>query len=433
MSTAPASQTAEEGRFAGRRVLALGTFDSFVKTAARIGRLFEAEGASMRVAALAAEPGQLTARQLRAGGVHESIPVVAAERLVGSRLFRDAQVVIAVVDGGRARELFLSLAAADLSREPSRPIVAVASPGVVLADHLAGFMSRAPADVLCFNTEADRALYTAAAAEIGLDATNAVVTGLLGLEKRPWSRPSGRPAVIFFEQPVIPARRMQRAHLLAGLAELARRFPQADVLVKLRHGRDERAHHATRFHLEDIARELFARGGRPRNLSFTHDPAHELLDRASLAVTVSSTIAVEAMARGVPTRIVSDFGISELLGTTYFVGSGCFARLADLSPDMAAVVRPDWLAESGAATRPEALLDQCAVLLGGQDALGAALPLRPLTPAYGSPDWMAYALGNGGPMAVHAPHLLEKPRRGLGFVAAVANRLKEGRRFVPRG
>ncbi|MFL1876817.1 DUF6716 putative glycosyltransferase, partial [Hansschlegelia beijingensis] len=316
---------------------------------------------------------------------------------------------------------------------PARPIVAVASPGVVLADHLAGFMSRAPADVLCFNTEADRALYAAAAAEIGLDATNAAVTGLLGLEKRPWTRPAGRPAVIFFEQPVIPARRMQRAHLLAGLAELARRFPQADVLVKLRHGRDERAHHATRFHLEDIARELFARGGRPRNLSFTHDPAHELLDRASLAVTVSSTIAVEAMARGVPTRIVSDFGISELLGTTYFVGSGCFARLADLDPNVAAVVRPDWLADSGATTRPEALLDQCAALLGGQDALGAALPLRPLTPAYGSPDWLAYALGNGGPMAVHAPHLLEKPRRGLGFVAAVANRLKEGRRFVPRG
>ncbi|HVI28371.1 DUF6716 putative glycosyltransferase [Hansschlegelia sp.] len=433
MSATSAPETAAEGRFAGRRLLALGTFDSFVKTAAQIGRLFEAEGASMRVAALAAEPGQLTARQLRAGGVHETVPVVAAETLVGSRLFRDAQLVIAVVDGGRARELFLSLAAADLSREPSRPVVAVASPGVVLADHLAGFMSRAPADVLCFNTEADRALYVAAAAEIGVDSTNAVVTGLLGMERRPWSPPSGRPTVIFFEQPVIPARRMQRAHLLAGLAELARRFPQADVLVKLRHGRDERAHHATRFHLEDIARELFARGGRPKNLSFTHDPAHELLDRASLAVTVSSTIAVEAMARGVPTRIVSDFGISELLGTTYFVGSGCFAALAELRPDMAAVVRPEWLANSGAVARPEVLLDQCAALLGGQDRLGAALPRRPLTPAYGSPDWMGYALGRGGPMAVHAPHLLEKPRRGLGFVAAVANRLKEGRRFVPRG
>ncbi|GLK67828.1 DUF6716 putative glycosyltransferase [Hansschlegelia plantiphila] len=420
------------GRFAGRRVLALGTFDSFVKTAAAIGRLFEAEGASMRIAALAADAGQLSARQLRAGGVHESVPVLAAETLVSARLFRDAQIVIAVVDGGRARELFLAMAAADFSREPSRPIVVVASPGVVLADHLAGFMSRAPADILCFNTPADRALYEAAAAEIGVDATNAIVTGLLGLDRRPRPEPTGRPSIVFFEQPVIPSRRMQRTHLLSGLIDVAKRFPDADVLVKLRHARDERAHHAARFHLDDLARELFARGGRPANLSFTHEPAHELIERASVVATVSSTVAIEAMARGVPTRIVSDFGVSEILGTTYFVGSGCLAPIAALRPDLAAQVNPGWLAGSGAAAAPEALLSQCASLLDGQDRLEAALPLRALIPAYGSDAWLNFALGRGGAVALHAPHLAEKPRR-LGFIAAVASRLRQARRFTPRG
>jgi hypothetical protein len=295
-------------------------------------------------------------------------------------------------------------------------------------------MSRSPADVLCFNSESDAALYRDAAEEIGVDPTNAVVTGLLGLDRRPWSAPTGRPTIVFFEQPVIPARRMQRSHILGALIDVAVRHPQAEVLIKLRHARDETAHHGARFHMEDLAREIFARGRRPANLSFTHDPASDLLDRASLAVTVSSTIAVEAMARGVPTRIVSDFGVSEALGTAFYVGSGCFAPLAELKPDLPAVVNEGWLrARSGAAADPEALLSQCANLLKGQDMLGAALPLRALTPAYGSTDWMTFALGRGGPVAVHAPHLVERPSAGRGFVAAVARRLRQARRFSPRG
>ncbi|MET0313256.1 MAG: DUF6716 putative glycosyltransferase [Hansschlegelia sp.] len=429
---ADADAPASEGRFAGRRVLAIGTFDSFVKTAAIVGRLFEAEGASLQMVALAAANRQLSKRQLRNGGLDERLPVVTADALVGSRLFRDAEIVVAVVDGGRARELFLTLAAADLSAEPRRPLIAIASPGLVLDDHLAGFMDRAPADVLCFNTEGDRALYQAAAAEIGVDATNAVVSGLLGLDRRPWSPPQGRPTITFFEQPVMPARRLQRVHLLVGLVDLAKRFPEADVLVKLRHARGEVAHHAARFHLEDIARELSPAGGLPTNLGFTHEPAATLLDRTSLAVTVSSTVAVEAMARGVPTRILSDFGVSEALGSAYFVGSGCFSPLAALRPDMGVAVDPGWLAGSGALAAPEPLLAQCAALLAGQAGLDAPLPLRPLTPAYGSRDWLRFALGEGGPAAVHAPHLLERPKKGLALVRAVARRLARGRVARPK-
>ncbi|GLK81317.1 DUF6716 putative glycosyltransferase [Methylopila turkensis] len=427
-------QEHEQGRFAGRRILALGTFDSFVKTAAAIGRRFEDEGASLRIAAVSTATGQLSPRQLRAGGVSESIPIVSTEQIVASRLFRDAHVAIAVVDGGRARELFLALAAADLSRERSRPIVIVASPGVVLADHLAGFMSRAPADLLCFNTERDLALYRAAAAEIGVDDTNGLVTGLLGLPTAPRAAPAGAPLVTFFEQPIIPARRMQRLHILGELTALARRHPDAQVLIKLRHARDETVHHGARFHLEDLAREAFARGGRPKNLNFTHEPASELLDRTSLAVSVSSTVAVEAMACGVPTRIVSDFGVSEALGTSFFVGSGCLAPLASLAPDLPAVVDASWLAaHSGATPDVEGLLTRCLALVEGQDRLEAPLPLRPLVPAYGSADWLSFALGQGGAIAVHAPHLIERPRRGAGVVAAVARRLRQVKPFTPRG
>lgn len=425
------------GRFAGRVVLALGTFDSFVRTAFVVGRMFEAEGATLRIAALSASgaPGQLSERQLRAGGIHESVPLVPAETLVKSELFRSAHVIVAAIDGGRARELFLALTATDFSGARSRPIVAVASPGVALTEQLTGYMSRAPADVLCFNAERERAQYLEAAAELGVDPSNAVTTGLLGIDRRPRTPgAAGRPEIVFFEQPVIPERKMQRTHLLAGLIDLARRRPDADVLIKLRHGRHETAHHKTKHHMEDIARGLFGRGGAPANLTFTHEGADRLLDRAALAVTVSSTVAVEAMARGVPTRIVADFGVSEALGTTYFVGSKCFSQLADLSPEMGDVADPGWIADhSGARADPEPLLARCAALLEAQDLEGAPLPLRPLIPAYGSAGFMAYALGVGGPVAVHAPHLLDRPVKGLSFIGAVASRLRQAGRPPPRG
>lgn len=424
-------ETPGASRFAGRRVLALGTFDSFIRTAGVIARLFEAEGASVKFAALSASAGaeQLSARQLRAGGVQETVPVVGAEALVASRLFRDAHLVVAVIDGGRARELFLALAAADLSREISRPLVVIASPGVALIEALQGFMSRAPADVLCFNAEIERAAFEAAAAEIGVDSSNGIVTGLLGLDRQPREAAADRrPSIMFFEQPVIPPRRIQRLYLLAGLADLARRHPEADVLIKLRHARGETAHHRTRFHLDDLAGELFAGGDRPANLVFTHEAAPRLLGRASLAVTVSSTVAVEAMARGIPTRIVSDFGVSETLGTAYFVGSGCFAPFSELAPDMPDVARPEWILErSGASADAEPLLLQCDILLRSQDLRGSPLPLRPLSPAYGSPEWLGHAIGAGGPAAVHAPHLAERKAGGriLGQAAAMAARLRD--------
>lgn len=416
-------------RFAGRQVLALGTFDSFLRTAVVVGRMFEAEGATLRIAVLAAagKTAQLSDRQLREGGVNHTVPMVSAETLVRSHLFRDSDVVVAVVDGGRARELFLALNASDLVRGKRRPLVAIASPGLALTEHLAGYMSRAPADVLCFNAEGERALYEEAAGEIGVDPSNAIVTGLLSVDRRRRPAPAGsRGPIVFFEQPVIPARKMQRTHLLAGLVDVARGRPDVDVLIKLRHGKSETAHHEARFHLEDLAKNLFARTAQPANLRFTHENAYTLMDRASLVVTVSSTVAVEAMARGIPTRIVSDFGISEALGTSYFVGSGCFSPLAGLSPDMEDVTRRPWLeARSGAAAEPEVLLARCADLLAEQDALGHALPFRPLAPAYGSAGFVAYALGIGGPVAVHAPHLLDRPMRGLTFIGAVASRLRQ--------
>lgn len=47
---------------------------------------------------------------------------------------------------------------------------------------------------------------------------------------------------------------------------------------------------------------------KPANLHVVHGNMGEVLDRTDLLVTVSSTAAVEAMHRGIPTAILTDFG-----------------------------------------------------------------------------------------------------------------------------
>ncbi|WP_444547752.1 DUF6716 putative glycosyltransferase, partial [Streptomyces fradiae] len=47
-----------------------------------------------------------------------------------------------------------------------------------------------------------------------------------------------------------------------------------------------------------------------------------VLDVTDLLVTVSSTAALEALHRGVPTAVLTDLGVREALGNHHFIGSG---------------------------------------------------------------------------------------------------------------
>lgn len=160
------------GRFEGRRVLALGDTDAALGLAQEAAAAFGAEGAALRAATLvlAGEPEP---------------PAFAPETLAASRLFRSSHLVLAALSDAGFRALFAAYVAADLGREPSRPlVVAVDAPpaGSGAVDWMA---ARAPADVLRLRSHPDLTLYARVAAALGVDATNAAlapeVDGVFGL------------------------------------------------------------------------------------------------------------------------------------------------------------------------------------------------------------------------------------------------------------
>jgi len=111
--------------------------------------------------------------------------------------------------------------------------------------------------------------------------------------------------------------------------------------------------HRTLAPIEPLLREAAqAAGGWPDNLSITYEPVAELLATMGHCLTISSTVAVEAIHNGIPTTIITDFGAHDDLGTSYFFGSGLLRRFSEVDFDNPPRVEPRWQAEAYADPNP---------------------------------------------------------------------------------
>jgi hypothetical protein len=390
----------------GRRVLLVADFDSFIKAAFGFAEPLKDHGAVVTPRLAATVRGQLSSHQAEKLGlgprpVRKPLPAIVDEAFDD-----DYDIVVLSLDGSRTRR-FLHHFGKRARRGDTRrrPLIVTGYPGIVFRMHLNGFMDRAPADLFCMTSKVDHALYSTAVGALGADSTNAVVTGL-SITWRMGKPLAGDPAVardaiVYFDQPTVPVTYTQRAFVVDQLIALARRFPQTQVLLKPRHRPDEFTIHWTKYHLEDIAA---SRRNLPANFRVVYDPVNDLLKRARVALTFSSTAAIEAMRAGIPTRILSDLGVSEVTGVSFYVASGALSSIADVHPDMPVAVKPEWLEEVAGVEHGETVfLTALCDLLRRRDEAGGLLPLRALSPFIGSRTWHEYAAGTFGELTAINP------------------------------
>ena len=256
-------------------------------------------------------------------------------------------------------------------------------------------MDRSGVDLLCLNGETDAQLYRQACRALGLDSSNAVVTGLPILWSiEPRLQVPDAASIVFFEQPSVPDNPIQRKYICRRLAYLAQAWPSHPVIFKPRTSKVEATLH--RQHGEMASRiEKLSR--RVPNLQISYKPSLTLLKKCGCAITVSSTAAMEAMALGVSTRIVSDLGVNETLGNHYFVESAAIA-------DFDSIIRDPFSLRLN-----QAWPERHGHIPGGDKVFIAALASRlenpPQTsesadregpPGWGSNSWQTYALAKGG-------------------------------------
>jgi hypothetical protein len=221
--------------------------------------------------------------------------------------------------------------ALDLLPESKRPLLFCGFNGVVLEKFLEGLSWRLGYDLISLSGPRDREAMERMIQHTPYEQQLSVLVGLRrnGPLEREWSAQAERPRqFLFAEQVVMPSNQEDRAEMVRILADLARRSPNWQVLIKPRIAPGESTFHALDAHISETLRQSI--GQPPENLTIDYRPMPELLRSSRLMATVSSTAFFDALDFGCRPLVMADFGINPGYGSHVFAGSGVWSSLKDV-------------------------------------------------------------------------------------------------------
>ncbi|MEU1257448.1 DUF6716 putative glycosyltransferase [Streptomyces chartreusis] len=317
-----------------------------------------------------------TARQLQEVGVHaDSLNEVTAVEFLRTMAKEQYDVLVLALVGGGVQAMLHGLKRVWEGRS-DRPVVVTGYVGVVYEKLADGLLLRHGADLVLANSRQDAERFRAVYEGVGADASSVTEVALPFLGGEPYTGEHDPYTVVFAAQPSVPDSRKDRTYLLNRLIQHARKHPEREVLLKLRSKPGE---HTT--HIEELPyQKLVQRLEPPANFKLVYGNMGEVLDRTDLMVTISSTAALESLHRRIPTVVLTDLGVREVLGNHHFVGSGCLASWDQLdeghrpTPDEEWVSRQGVCADGSYATAFDPARERIAKLLGRPGGLPALTP-----------------------------------------------------------
>ncbi len=323
------------------RMLVLASHDSFLKAGLAHARAVANSASTLDVVLLAGGTRQgLSRQQLSTLGLPRDIPRLRLKQLFAPGFLEPYDVVWLGLESRGSREFSLWLRQTFTRTGRRRPLVISFYPGLIFRFHLEAMQSRLCSDLSLLNSPSDAELYRSLETSLGLKTSNGLCVGLGFLSSETPRCPGSD--IVFFGQPTVPPTEYERDYVVCRLVGLARQYPQHRVILKPRHRPGETTLHRDRHHYEQAVSREKRHGRLPANFEVSYAPVDSLIERAALTVTVSSSTALESLARSVPTRVVTDFGIHENLGNHFFLGSGLLCTFDELRPDLPLVVEPSW-------------------------------------------------------------------------------------------
>ncbi|MFJ8634330.1 DUF6716 putative glycosyltransferase [Streptomyces sp. NPDC093568] len=284
-----------------------------------------------------------TARQLQEVGVHaDSLREVSAVEFLRTMAQESYDVLVLALVGGGVQAILHGLKRV-WEGETERPVVVTGYVGVVYEKLADGLLLRHGADLVLANSRQDAERFRAVYEGVGADASSVTEVALPFLGGEPYTGEHDPYTVVFAAQPSVPDNRRDRVYLLNRLIQHARKHPEREVLLKLRSKPGE---HTT--HIEELPyQKLVQRLEPPANFKLVYGNMGEVLNRTDLMVTISSTAALESLHRRIPTVVLSDLGVREVLGNHHFVGSGCLASWDQLDEGHRPVPDEEWVSRQG--------------------------------------------------------------------------------------
>lgn len=213
----------------------------------------------------------------------------------------------------------------------NRPLLFCGFNGVVLEKFIEGMSWRLGYDLIALNGPRDEDAMKQMLADTPFEGQPTVLTGL---HRHKIDRSDLQPRqqrqrqLVFAEQVVMPSDNTERGEMVRILADLARRSPDWEVLIKPRIAPGESTFHAVVDHISTTLQQTL--GCPPTNLKLDYRPLPQLLKQSRLLATVSSTAFFDALDVGCKPVVMGDFGMNPANGSHVFAGSGVWRRLDEI-------------------------------------------------------------------------------------------------------
>jgi hypothetical protein len=323
------------------RVVGLADTDSYLKWgAALLGTL----PADVDVELLIVETGKtVSAAQQAAALSHSGLDLACVRRVTYeqvSRLLTEnaADAVLVAARGPVVRVLIRAVAALR-----PRPVIVSGLPGISIPATTAAIVNRMQCDLFVLHSAREVDAFTALARRRGIRQQFGLARLPFAAARVPSDPAPGGSDLVFASQAIVPKERADRMRVARLLVRAALANPDKRVIVKERGVAGEHQTHAARYSYPDLLREL---APLPENLIVSTVPMARALDSAEGLVTVSSTAAIEAVARGIPVIALDSFGVDDKLINPVFVGSGLFGSEEDVVSGQFSLPSREWLVEN---------------------------------------------------------------------------------------
>ena len=310
---------------APRRIVAIADTDSYVKwAAALVGTLEAGWDASLLVLET---PLAVSDAQLRAALAGSGLPRARVTRVTWSQLADSVRVLAPDAVLLAARGPLVRVLAREISGLAPRPVIVTGLPGISIPATRKAIAYRTQCDLFVLHSHRERREFAALARERGMPQRFALATLPFARRGDGPPRAAAGTDLVFAPQAKVPAERADRLRIARLLVRAADADPARRVVVKLRAAAGEQQTHAERDSYPDLLATL---GPLPRNLVISTQAMGRALTSAEGLVTVSSTAAIEAVARGVPVIALDTFGVGPELINEVLADAGLLGDEEDV-------------------------------------------------------------------------------------------------------
>ncbi|WP_235350967.1 DUF6716 putative glycosyltransferase [Brevibacterium sp. UCMA 11752] len=289
-----------------------------------------------------------------------SIPVIKRTDVAHIIADHHADIVLGAATGPIVAQLFLT---AHLLEQ--RPALVSGLPGMGLPASCKGMNYRRLMDAFITHSFAEVAQYTEVSAltqvpceiylarlpmlrSVGIPQRAGIPQpAVTGGAPEPLTQVGVPQTLVFAPQAKVPATLDDREAIVRSLAEFASRHEGSSTIIKMRSRPGEHETHHEQHSYFDILESLRDQGisGADR-IGLGYGPLDEFLVPGAALVTVSSTAALEAFDRGIPTLLISDFGFDRHLLNEAFADSGATGTLAEVAAGTIGFPTSAWLAQN---------------------------------------------------------------------------------------